>query len=679
MNTTHAGQTSQKNTRRRTSAAAPITVALVLAVSGLGLGGCDRPDAAGQAITKAQIDLDAISNSGATPIVLGNRERDTFQKIISELKDATSSGTPTQAAAANLLVARAQAGLATMKVAEVVSGQERFINDLGVAKSALDQWIAQHSVADSLSLYDPTKDLADLEKQATERLAEAQAKEADKVKQEGVVAQIRARATAVQAQAASERAKVTAMRAGGEGQSQTARLATMEQAREASRRADELDRQAAELVAQANKEAPVVTELQSEADRLKRQADLLRTAKADIQKRVQTSQAQAKAARDEAAAVGKTIEKLVNDLAAAKDALAGPTNDAVKGYEQAIKSAKQAGTSQKQASSASAGIFQQALGDVLAARLRGLASYSAVLNQAVQSRPALPFADALKAKLGSAVEEAKTTQDQAKAAYEGALSSLGAMGGSADVKERMEKVKTALKELSDFSPPANDPAQVEAQIRESLDKIHKDLQDGNVESTLAFLKFKNDQEKEAFTGLLNQQAKFSALDAACKEKFGKPLGELISASTSPAVKDSPVLKMLGPAMSQGGSGFDLSKGKLSVKDAKKAELVVASPLGEQKMTLAREGGAWRGEANLPPALVAMVGQMSGQFAPLLGAVDNVTAEIRKGTYANSDDMLAELGTKLTEAAGAMAKPGAPAGGAPAGGAPAGGAPKPKGG
>ncbi|MBY0263752.1 MAG: hypothetical protein K2Q20_15510, partial [Phycisphaerales bacterium] len=301
-----------------------LALALVLC-SGLALSACDRHDPADEAIQAASIKLQSISGGSAAPGVYQKLRKDTYQSVLNGVKSYTDSGSPAQQAAAQLLVARAQAGMGEISGQDAADLERSFLSTLGVARARLDQWLSQNSVSTALKVYNPAKDLADLDKQIAERGAEADALKAQQAKVRAQIADISARAKKAGDDAKAKRQQETGIRKQGEGQSQTQRLALLEQSAAVRREADALDQQNAVLQAEAAKFEPVAAEIDRQVARLATQQDLLRKAKADASGLAQRKGVASDAARQESLVAAKTIDEVLKELADQRQAISGPT------------------------------------------------------------------------------------------------------------------------------------------------------------------------------------------------------------------------------------------------------------------------------------------------------------------------------------------------------------------
>lgn len=648
-----------------------IAAAMLALVAGLA-SGCGDDEAIARALRNAEAKLSDASVGGGIPLPSDLRRQKLYQDVLTTIKAVEGTGSPSQAGAAGLMQARAHAGLAEIQATNAAVAEAKFLADVRTARAVLDQWLSQNTSAAALDTYDPAKDLAQLDTQIAAKGSEAEQLAQAKVQQESLVAGIRAQAASVQAQSKTLREQEAAIRARAQGMSAAQRLTVVEEAAAKRREADALEKQAGELAANAAKEAPRIVELASQADRLKTQQELFRQAKKDIQARADAGKQHAASARAEAAVAGKKTIDLVIALAAARESASQPSNEAMKGYEAAIRSAKAAGSALKDAKTSIAlttGAFQQSLGDAQATLARGLGAYSGILADAVNARPALPGGAALTEKRVATQNEYKAALDAAEATYKSAKASFESSGGGAEVKSRIEAVNVAMKRLLDEREKATlDSATVEQQVRASIAEMTSAAESDDAEALFKHLAFKDDATRASIEAIIPISQSIGTLNTAAKAKFGKSLKELIKSSQDPAVKNNPILGSLAG----GGVGVQDIVGsvpnvtgdgsKVEYKDGK-ATLVPAG--GGSPVQFVKAGGEWKRVVEIPAAGAAQIAQLSPMLAKLKEPVMKVTEAVNADTFKSADEMLVELGKSIMAAmmgggAGGGEKPADPA-------------------
>ncbi len=629
-------------------------VAVLVAMCGglAGLSGCDSQTEQDRILSKAGNVLNAINIQGAMPAPSIKRRGDELRSLITTVKPVADAKEPATASAANAILARAYGGLGELAAKSAADEERQFLNQINVVRAKLDQWISQHAVAKALNVYDPTKDLADLDAQLAQRTEEVAKLTADLAAQEAKVADIRAQAEALRGQSSAIRQEESGIRARGESASQTARAEIIREAVEVARRADALERQAGETQALADKEAPVAVEIKNQIERVNRQKESLRKAQQDIRERAEAARVQSASATAEANAVGGEIQAALTALTAKRDAADGPTQEAIKQFTQASGSAKSAGAGGAKettgSASASSATFQQSLGDVHATRARSLAAHAAVLDALAKAQPPLPGSSELGSKAEKASQDAKAARESAISAYKAARSGYEAARPAGDLKARYEALVKALEELekepvaipapgtSGSGGPSGQALSPE-QAKAVEDEIRAAIAAASADAAAmeAFFIPKGEVAEKLFASSAESSASMRALDEALKGKFGKTLSELIAASTDESIKSNPVLQQVaGPeAIKQQMSMLAPSSAKIEATSATEAKMTTM--LGTS--TLTKQDGQWKMTVELPPAMGMMLGPMAEASKKLKDAVDGITAKVNDGSLATGDD------------------------------------------
>ncbi len=694
---------SQHQSRR--SAALKLITALAIATVA---GSCDKADMAQKSIDAANVKMESLAAAGSNVVAPAAMRKDAFNKIATELKPIADSGESSQTQAANVLLARAKGGLGEISSKDAAELEYQFLSQITIARAQLNQWISQQSTAASLNAYDPAKDLADLDKQAAAKFAEAGRYQADKAKQEAVVAEISGRAAQARTAAKVERDREAGIRKQAEGMSQTAKEQMITQAAAASRAADALERQAAELSAEAAKEAPKVDEIANMVDRLQKQVESLKGAKESIQKRAAAAKTHSEQAIGDANTVGAKIKTTLDGLAKIREAAASPAQEAVKQYKAASDaSRKAAGTPVREAKTAALaaqGGYQQCIGDVLATKARSVAVYAATLNAIATATPAIPGVPDAAAKAKAAEAEFDTICKDAEAAYTEARGAFDKTGAAGDLKNRMDAVTKAIDELKDLrskpagtlapapaapatekpadakpadSKPAadagaapdaaakpalsaDDAKAVEGEVRAAIKEIAAASAADDTEKLLSHFDFANDAEKKVIEAALPLKKTITALDAAAQAKYGKPIGDLAKESKSPAIKGNPILPML-VAMGKSNAFAALSSDgdTVIVKATSATEATVSAEGSPAATKMIKKGGAWK-ITGLGNSMGPMAAQMMPMFKSLSDSFVSVTDSIKQDKYADADAMLTDLSAKLMGAMGGMMGGGNPA-------------------
>ncbi len=469
-----------RRTNSRLCRAAALLAACALAAS---LSSCGRSDPVQEEIDRVAIGLGAISTSGSTPLPSVENRRQVYQWAINRLSgrggsinmegvktdggssvSAVTSSNTGQAAAANLLVARGHAGLGEIEAQEAARLEASASYKISPILTALDQWLTLNVSADAYAAYDPAPELAAIEQQIGAKQKLADDARAAKDRQQAVIdglekdsADAMGRSRALREQAAEIRGRATNV-------SETERLDLITEAVRVGREADQIEKDAATLLARVDVEKPSLEALQKGIDELSTQIQLLRADKDTVRQRSERSAEAAKNARDAARAAADRVMQLLGELTKAREALAEPTEAAIKAYSDAAGAARKAQSAKETKVQAyvATGNYQHALADVLTTQARGQAAFAELLNRLASARPALPNAADLQGRATAATEAAKASRDRAKEALQAALTAYGTGGGSGDTQERLDALERSLNDLLGNQPEAADAPMEEA-------------------------------------------------------------------------------------------------------------------------------------------------------------------------------------------------------------------------
>lgn len=715
-----------------------LSVAAVLSAAVLTATGCGRSDDAQAELDRAEIILNALSNPGSTARPTDNRKRDDLQWVIDRLSGrpgkgvahtllspddfdrrlddpaakpkpgagalpeprsaAIDSDSPGTAAAANMLVSRAQAGLAEIQANAHGQVEAALLNQLAVIRAALGEWNALNSQAAGLETYDPEADVRSLEAQIGERQTELAAAQRAKKEADDRIAALEQQAAQLSAQGEEARQREASIRERMLNASQTERLALLEESMTHRRAADDLDKQASALLARAAAERPEADALAGRVRLSESQVRFLREGIANVRDRGEKNRAAAGQARASAAQVAARIDTLITEASTLRSNADAPADEAVRLYGLAQSAAAKAGSKASEAATkgqaaALAGAAAQAVGDVQSARARGLTQFIAVVKAAAEDQYQLPNRNAYAQRATDAQKKHAETREAARTAYTDAIdqferSASGLSGTQAEsIRGRINAVKGALQHLADGTTatarapqprtdgdpagaPAADATATDAdtdiaEARVFVQGLIDQARAGNIGSIIDAIAFEDPAEADMARSILPLVLSVSSFNEQCQTTYSADLPALVRASKVPAVQANPMLGMMGQMVGQiGAAGVGLDE----LKDLNAADLAFTKlPDGKisflggdgegQPTLLAKVEGAWRlwfprtGMAAGPGA--AQMQMFLPMFRPMAAVFDAVGGKIRAGDYADADAMLTDLSARLMGAMGAM--------------------------
>lgn len=629
--------------------------AALLALAGIALSGCSRDDSATKAIDRAGMQIQALAPAGANPPSADFKKK-VYQGITSELTKV--NGTKAQNAAAALLLAQAQAGLAEGPASQALELERGCLNDIVSINALFGQYLALNATADAAAAYDPSKEVGDLDGQTKAREEERVEQQRQKAAVDQRVADILAQAKQKSDSAKAKQQEAGSLRSQVPNQSAVQGEQTLKQAQEIGRQGDALEVAAADLEAQAAQISPQSAEIQLQIDRLSNQKDLLAQARANVLKRAENAKAQATQARADAAKVAEEIGKRVDTLAARRADVMKALDEAASEYKSSAGSAKKAMSDSRGQAQLANGSAEQSLGDIEWARAQGLSAYASMLDTLAGAKPALPKGSQYKSMADEARAAAKTALEAATDAYTEANDAYQKAGGSD--KERLDRINSklaaAVKATSggakdirnpdapkDGEKPAETPASPsaaapDANSPQAVVQALFDLDKTKAYDTAADLFLtSNDQERQAVRSMMSLGSKGEKLKAAMQAKFGAEGEQAMTAMAS-----------------QQAGGADISK----LKDLKASDLKfniqgdtaeAALPTGKS-IKLKQQDGKWKIDVSTLGVSAEQLAAAQASFPAIANAMDDLAAEIQAGKYPNAQAASAAFMTKMMGAA-----------------------------
>lgn len=671
----------------------PIAPALTLvaAVATSMLLGCGGSTPEQAAISEASATLHGLGVSGSEPLPAVGDRKARYESVVKTIKPIADAGKGADSAAASALLAKAQGGLAEIASTNAAEVERAALGQITGIRATYEQWLSQQSIANALQAYDPTSELAKLDEEIRQREAEAARAEEAKQQQVKLVEQTRAKAAQARAQAEQYRNQEASIRAGVASASETQRAAAFEQAIAVRRQGDEYEKQAGELDATAASQAPEVDTLQNTIEKLNRQVQLLRDAKKALVTRAEANRSQAAEAAKEADAASARVADLLKELDATRAAVVAPTEEAVRLYGAAVSAARKAGApggaSGRGVGPVMAGNLQQSLGDVLAAKARGLGAYSTLLQALKQgAHPAVSSEAAAAA--AQAHSEAVTA---AAEAYKGAITLFESAGGTAEAKEKIDRLTKQIQRLvTEEAAPAGeqpveqpadgamgaagdkpadvaadfDKAAVEAEIRQFVQEISTELAGDNFAVMLDRTRFDTDEQKELAQSMIHGVESVVKLNKASEAKFGKGLAALASESKLPQIQAmAPMVQQFaGPEMldKMRQTDVDPATVRIEATSATEGSVYDTSDKPDKPSTVRKIDGKWWMIAKSDEmAAAAMVAPMLAKLGTLC---EDLRGKLESGAFATADDLL----TAFAQGMMTMMGPGGGGGGGGAG-------------
>ncbi len=655
----------QRRTRRSLWSAA-----LLLSLAGLA-GGCDQDGDARKALDAASVELGKIDTGLGASASAATRDK-VYTSVISTLGPASSSDRSAYASSANILLAKAHAGLAETPAELTTSLEAESMNRSRVLRADLAQWLEMSAIAASAERYDPAPEIAALESQITQindaivGLTKARARIADRH------AALTAEASGLEAKAEAIRAVIGEHRLRATTVSATEGAAIAEQVRIQSREADALERKASEIMAEASPLVPQIEEIDLNMAGLSNQTASLRAAQEAAAQRGRDARAEADEARALASTASARLDIAANELISLRE------GEMAKSYEQALRSlstaaaaARKAATDSRSSSKLAEGAALQQTGDLWWQRAHGLGEHHALMFALANAKPLLPKSGVYEATAVASDAERGEALSKAAEAFEQAKSALTSSGARGETSDRLERVGRMLDliiqatrgQAVDWSA-ANRPAPSEdsassdtapgsdaPDLASTLDGWLSQIKNGD-SSFLSDAIYTDVSSINSLVGAAGDLiVKGQRLDAICTEKFGQSLTEFSA------------------AQAQGAPGLpDLSSFSVADLDIITNGDTAEVDAGDGTTIRFRLiDGAWKLDLSqdaLPPEF-AVVLPMLDQLGPVIprmaSAMDELIAETESGAYVSTQAVYIAQQQKLMpimmEIMGSMQPPG----------------------
>lgn len=448
-------------TARRTLALAG-TMALSLGV----LAGCLEEDVVTPTLRDASSRLESLGAPGSA--VPGDEFRMTeYRAVISALRPVASEGNEAQNAAAALMIARAEQGLAELPLIELSQVNQRLYDLAAELRGELNVWNTLNSLAETSASFSPEAELAELNTKIQERDAAIGAAQEASAKVQARVTELETQAEEAADAGVELRQQETELRSRATAMNPIEAQPLHEQAAKVRREADAFEMKAEQLLAQADTIRPEITDAQLEVDKLTQQRDLLVQSTKEVAAKGVEGREEAKQLREQAAGVAKRIEGVVGRMETLRAGELTEKLEAAKSaYGSALSSAGRARQGDRASASLASAEIQQQLGNALGTHARALAFAAEVLEGAASARATLPGAGVVQSTASGYRTLAEGTRAAAVESLIAAREAYSGAGLRAEESERIERVSA---EISAMIVSLGGPAP-EVPVEESFDE-----------------------------------------------------------------------------------------------------------------------------------------------------------------------------------------------------------------
>ena len=395
---------------------------VIAALAGVLLTGCGE-DPNETALREAG---DALSARHASTILVDDRARPALNDVVTSLRSVVSDGTKSQQTAANILIARAQQGLAMPRLTRITDLERESMRLAAEIDSEHDAWLEFNAIARAEEVFDPSNLLRENQGEI-DRLT----REISRVS--GEISDVESRVAALEAEAAdyTRQAEFEATRH-AELMDEALRSDAVrafdlkKEAHDVRRLSEGLYADADRTSAKAEQIRPEIRSLRIEMTQYEGQRELLERADTDLRSRRANAVAEAKRLRDEAAGVAGRLSDLMTRIVELRETTITPErDDMLRVLGEANRAARSARSSDAEGATLVLAEIVQTRGDVFRLKADADRSYLDLLERLIESEPALPDrasyvaqVDGLRAGLEEAEIESSNAYSEAADLYE---------------------------------------------------------------------------------------------------------------------------------------------------------------------------------------------------------------------------------------------------------------------
>lgn len=423
----------------------PTLIVALLAAAGA-LSACNRDDAARTAVREGGTDFQTVAVGD--PNAFRDTALKTYQAIASRAEDYAGTGNG-YAEGAAITVAQARLGEAALAARDAAKAEISATQRIRVIRAALGEWTTLSALAQAASTFNPSVDLADLDKLVAIRQQDAERYAAEKARVDAQVSDLEGKIDALHAKAADERRQAGELELQMTGVSATRAAEIAADVREHTLRADQHELEATRLSGRVGQLRPTAAEIALNVGKANAQITLLRKSQDELRDRARASEADAAEARAAATQARSRLGKLASDLAEFRAGEVASTADKVTSVlRQAETANREASAVLQNSANATRAAIQEALGAAWSRRATGHAEAAAIFD-ALSAAKVWDNADEQAKAERAAADEALTATNEAYRAAAGALRQIRVTG---DARDKLEAAATRLDRLAGVEP-----------------------------------------------------------------------------------------------------------------------------------------------------------------------------------------------------------------------------------
>lgn len=418
---------------------------LVVVLAPLTLVSCDSEDPIEAALAQVQRELASV-HPGGTAMADPATRAGVYTRAIATLGDAARAGSDAQRDAAGLLLASAHEGLSRIDADEATELEARLLDRATRLRAQVDLFAGQSALAAALGAIDPQAERDTLDGALADSRAQSDTARSTRESLQTELDDLAARAQTQTDVAHKKNAQAGRVRSASLDAAPDEAQRLAKQAYEIRRQAARAEVAASELHAEADKIRPRLAEQDLLINSLRDEQAGLTEARHRVDTSVQDAEQQSQDARAAARQAGESAGAALDEIDSLRTgALAKAWDSAIREAQAAVDSASRARGIERTTLAIRRGETQQRVGELQAARARGLERYDALLSVFQQADPELPFADRLTEIRARISGELDASRGAARDAYKQAVAAYrGASTRDQTVRGRLERVEKIL-------------------------------------------------------------------------------------------------------------------------------------------------------------------------------------------------------------------------------------------
>lgn len=613
-----------------------------------GMAACDTRSESDRAIESGANQIYGLTGGGTAPAPEASTKQ-TMERVISTVADATNDPSKPRAAAAQLLTAQAQLALGEAPAVAAMALDREVRAGFDRAVGLLSSWSSLNAGANAAESFDPTSTIEDLTSTIATKRSEAQEQRALLARIREQIASLERERQAFIKTADELQGQYAAQMDAIRGQSAIAATPAVERAQEVWRNAEKARLDAARLTAQIEVLGPEAQSRQMVAEQTEKQVEDLTQAIAQLREQRQVRTVAANQSREDAQKVAATLDQAVFDASKRLTDEVLPAYDrAIDVFEKAARASSAAEGASPAAGRVTTGAARQSIAELNWMKAQALAYQGRVLGSLAAAQPALPNASDYGTRAKAAMDATKEALAAANQAFAQAQSAFAGAPAQPASRERLQKLGELLGKAAEITegkaldlgssfgfqsistPPARDRV---GEVRASVEAYYNLVREGRFDEAAQMVT--GDEETLAqYRASMDMASGAARLDNAIQAKFpGKTLNDALG------------------AMSQMGFTSDALKGVQDVSAITFEDLgdgtVSATSAGMPvPMTFREVDGQWKMDVT---SLKPMLQQAGAMLEPFKAVFTELATEVEEGKHETVEAVGTALTTKLQAA------------------------------